>query len=113
MTKPNSNAVHWGGRVERTDGACTITYNASAIWPIRPCGDGKDAEGHADPHTGKPDDSLCNPLKRLHDVDDEEREMNSELKFVCDEHSLLCVPERTFPSFATAEEKKAHQDGNK
>jgi hypothetical protein len=110
LTKPNSNAVHFGGRVERSDGACSITYDAAGIWPVRPCGDGKDAEGHADPHTGMPDDSLCNPLKRLHDIHDDEREMNSELKFKCDASTLYCVPERKFPSFATAKEQKAYQD---
>lgn len=109
LVQPNSNAVHFGGRLERTDGDCTITYDVAGIWPVRPCGNGKDAEGHPDPHTGDADDSLCDPLDRRPDSHDEEREMNAELNFVCDKNVKLCVPSRPFPSYATAEEKKAYK----
>jgi hypothetical protein len=47
-----------------------------------------------------PDDAKCKPSARLPDIHGDERELNGELAFLCDEATLLCVPESKFPSYA-------------
>jgi hypothetical protein len=107
LTKPLSNAIHFGADLERTSGACTIKYKVSAIYPVIPCGNGTkpvlDDMGNPipgmtepDPSTGDPDPAACEPSEvgAAHGSG-----LSPELTYECNKATLLCLPSKAFPAY--------------
>jgi hypothetical protein len=106
LTKPLSNAVHFGADLERTTGACTVKYKVSAIYPVIHCGDGMkpvlDDMGkptgmmEPDPESGNPDPTACEPSEV---GADHGSGLSPELVYECEASTLLCLPKKKFPAF--------------
>jgi hypothetical protein len=106
LTKPLSNAVHFGAELERTTGTCTLKYKVSAVYPVIFCGDkekpvldemGKETgEMEPDFENSKPLDpkEACAPSEAGHS----EGSGLPDLKYECPEKVLLCVPSVPFPA---------------
>lgn len=107
LTKPLSNAIHFGAMLERTSGDCTVTYKVSAIYPVIHCGNGMKpvlnemgmptGEMEPDPESGDPDPTACEPSEvgAAHGSG-----LSPELEYECEMHTLMCLPKKTFPAYA-------------
>jgi hypothetical protein len=105
LTKPLSNAIHFGAELERTSGDCIVHYKVSAIYPVIHCGNGMKpvlnemgmptGEMEPDPESGDPDDSHCAPSEV---GASEGSGLSPELSYICEEHTLMCLPKKEFPS---------------
>jgi hypothetical protein len=120
ITKPLSNAIHFGADLVRTDGDCKVTYKVSAINPALHCGDGKKMVDTAeidpmtmmpkidpatgktlqvevdDPESGNPNQAACKASKV---GESSGSGLAPDYDYECKEHILLCVPKNEFPSF--------------
>ncbi|HXU82160.1 MAG TPA: hypothetical protein VN914_12230 [Polyangia bacterium] len=107
LTKPLSNAIHFGADLERTSGACTIKYKVSAIYPVIHCGNGTkpvlDDMGNPipgmtepDPESGDPDPAACEPSEvgAAHGSG-----LSPELTYECNKATLMCLPTKAFPAY--------------
>jgi hypothetical protein len=119
LTQPLSNAIHFGADLVRTDGDCVVKYKVSGINPVIHCGDGKQmvdteeidpatmmpvidpATGKTkqievdDPESGKPKEELCDPSEV---GAPEGSGLSPDFDYTCDEHTLLCLPNKAFPA---------------
>jgi hypothetical protein len=107
LTKPLSNAIHFGADLERTSGTCTIKYSVAAIYPVIHCGNGMKpvvddmgkptGEMEPDPESGDPDPTACEPSEV---GADHGSGLSPELTYECEKSTLLCLPSKKFPSYA-------------
>jgi hypothetical protein len=106
LTKPLSNAVHFGADLERTTGTCTLKYKVSAVYPVIFCGD---KEKPVLDENGMPTDEMEPDFENSKPLDPKEACAPSEagqsegsglpdLKYDCPEKLLLCVPAVKFPA---------------
>jgi hypothetical protein len=111
ITKPLSNAIHFGATLERTENDCTVKYKVSAIYPVIHCGNGEKPvlddmgnpvlgpdgkpEMEPDPESGDPDPDACKPSE----VGAAEGSgLSPEYAYECEKTTLMCLPAKVFPS---------------
>jgi hypothetical protein len=100
LTKPLSNAIHFGANLTRTDGECVVSYKVEGIYPVVHCGNGTKpkedemgmpipGETEPDPESGDPDPSACEPSMV---GADHGSGLSPEIAYECEATTLLCVP---------------------
>jgi hypothetical protein len=103
LTKPLSNAIHFGADLERKSGTCTMKYKVSASYPVIFCGDTmKPVLDEMGKPTGEeePDFDNSKPVQEVCTFEHEEGSgLDPKLAYACNEHTLLCVPAHAFPSY--------------
>jgi hypothetical protein len=114
LVKATSNGIYFGADLERKDGACTVNYKVTGIFPALSCEGTKevevidpvtmkpmvDDEGnvvHEEVGTGEPDEDKCLPVTG-EGADIEYNGLSQDLEYECEHTTLLCMPVQQFPA---------------